>query len=156
MAPTSLICTFRKLFFHPFETTVFFSIYFHSIIDSIEMGSHPTNLPQNTIDAQVNSTSTAASGGRITQEMNDFVLPVHDTSKLKYLFYHLFTYSSYYIIIRLYHYALIHSLKYPILLFSYIHRMSYLLSFSHYHSHIFIPFYHVQHSSSSRLSKKEV
>ena len=71
------------------------------------MGSHPTNLPQNTINAQVNSTSTAASGGRITQEMNDFVLPVHDTSKLKYLFYHLFTYSSYYIIIRLYHYILL-------------------------------------------------
>ena len=39
--------------------------------------------------------------------MNDFVLPVHDTSKLKYLFYHLFTYSSYYIIIRLYHYILL-------------------------------------------------
>ena len=45
------------------------------------MISHSTNLPQNTIDAQVNSTSATASGVRITHEINDLVLPVYDTSK---------------------------------------------------------------------------
>ena len=45
------------------------------------MSSQPNNLPQNTIDAQANSASATASDGRITQEMNDCVLPVHDNDK---------------------------------------------------------------------------
>ena len=45
------------------------------------MSSQPNNPLQNDIVAQANSTSVSATGRRITQEMNDCVLSVYNTSK---------------------------------------------------------------------------
>ena len=57
------------------NSKVFRSIY------SIKMTTRPNPLPQISADAQANNTTATATGERINQELNEYVIPAYDSSK---------------------------------------------------------------------------